>query len=104
MSMDGGPVSQRPQLAFENANASIEFLDRWRNIPGDYPISPLDLFMLQSGAGEIDRATLAGAPGLGWGVLRMNHSRAESEACAQNSHWIARRERSGDCPTRHQQP
>src|SRR5207249_2033809 len=92
MDMNRGPVGERPELAFENANASVEFLDRWRNIPGDYPISSLDLFMLKSGAGEIDRATLAGAPRFRWRVLSMNHSCAEHEVCAQNSHWIARRE------------
>ena len=82
MYVNRSPVSQRPQFAFENAQARIEFLDGLRNLAGDHPIAPFDPLMLQIGTGQIDGAALPRPAGLRRRVLRVNHASAKGEARA----------------------
>ena len=66
------PVGQRTQLACENPKTRIELLDGLGNVAGDHPITALDQFTFQAGAGQIDRAALPCAACRRGRVLRVN--------------------------------
>ena len=72
MDVDGSPVGQRTQFAFENAKTRIEFQDGLRHVAGHNPIAALDPLVFQLRPGKVDGAALARPARLGCGVLRVN--------------------------------
>lgn len=95
MHVHRGPVAKRARLVGEHANASVDPRRGIGNRTGDDPVPAPDRVLLEPGAREVDRASVAGQTARCFGILSMDGARATGGSGGEHADRVAARELSG---------